>query len=462
MHDNTLAATLTRLGVDIELIPVYTPIRTDEENVSVDRVFFGGVNVYLQQRFPIFRYLPPLMDRILDQPWLLGWVTGRSAAVDPRFLGTLTLSMLRGERGHQRKEIRRLCRYLESAERPDLLVLTNVLIAGCLPEVKRILGVPVLVTLQGDDVFLDYLPEPHRSQAHAEIRRLVEHVDGFLVHSQYYLEHMAVYLGIPREKFRMVPLGIETRDFGAPASELPPRPPRPPCIGYLARLAPEKGLHVLVDAFLELRQKPGMETSQLRIAGWLGESHRPYAEAQFAKLRAAGATDVFRYAGELDRRGKIEFLRQLDVLSVPTTYREPKGLFVLEALAAGVPVVEPRHGAFPELLESTGGGCLVPPDDPAALAEVLHRLLTDEEQRQGYARAGQMAVHQRRNAETMARATLEVFRTTHGTYTTHGTHGRTTQSEALLGEMPYRELPSGRATPASLPESSRDGVGSRE
>jgi glycosyltransferase involved in cell wall biosynthesis len=416
MHDNTLAAALTRLGVDVELIPVYTPIRTDEENVSVDRVFFGGVNVYLQQRFPLFRYLPTLFDRVLDRPWLLRRLTGRSMAVDPRFLGALTVSMLWGERGHQRKETHRFCRYLKSLPRPNLMVLTNVLIGGCIPEIKRALEVPVLVTLQGDDVFLDYLPEPHRSEAHEEIRRLADAVDGFLVHSQYYLDHIAEYLGIPRAKFSLIPLGIETRDFaefctsGRAVSGLPSRPSRPPCIGYLARLAPEKGLHILVDAFLELRRKPGMDDCQLRIAGWLGESQRAYAEAQFAKLRASGAGDAFRYDGELDRRGKIAFLRQLDVLSVPTTYREPKGLFVLEALAAGVPVVQPQHGAFPELLKTTGGGCLVSPNDPVALASALYHLLTDEDQRRRFALAGLTAAHEHRNAETTARATLEVFR----------------------------------------------------
>jgi glycosyltransferase involved in cell wall biosynthesis len=419
MHDNTLAAALTRSGVDIQLLPVYTPIRTDEGNVSVDRVFFGGVNVYLQERFRLFRHLPPALDRILDQPRLLRWATSRATAVDPRFLGALTVSMLRGEHGHQRKEVRRLCRYLASAVRPNLVVLTNILIGGCIPYLKQTTQARVLVTLQGDDVFLDFLPEPHRADAIREIRRLVDHVDGFLVHSRYYANHMNQYLGIPAEKIHVVPLGIDCRDFAefyrlrqqVPAGDAPPHDnTRPPTIGYLARVAPEKGFHLLVDSFLQLRRRPGLQHARLRVAGWLGEHHRQYAEAEFAKLRAAVDQDAFQYLGEVDRGGKIEFLRQLDVLSVPTTYRDPKGLFVLEALAAGVPVVQPDHGAFPELIQATGGGCLTAPDDAEQLAVTLQALLTDHPRRRQYADAGLTAVHERHNADTMAQATLKILR----------------------------------------------------
>src|SRR5262249_9553575 len=133
---------------------------------------------------------------------------------------------------------------------------------------------------------------------------------------------------------------------------------RPPTVGYLARLAPEKGLHILADAFIRLRQMPGMQSARLKIAGWLGEQNRPYADSAFRRLREAGFGDVFEYLAEINRRGKLDFLGSIDVLAVPTTYQEPKGLFVLEALAAGVPVIQPDHGAFPEVLAETEGGLL--------------------------------------------------------------------------------------------------------
>jgi glycosyltransferase involved in cell wall biosynthesis len=292
-----------------------------------------------------------------------------------------------------------------------------MLIGGCVPSLKQAQGVPLLVTLQGDDIFLEGLPEPYRTQALNRIRELVAHVDEFIVFCRYYEGFMGRYFGIPPEKFHRVPLGIDTQRFGSTTAAAGGgdgrgghRPPRPATIGYLARLAPEKGLHLLVEAFLRLRERAGLGDARLHIAGWLGREHHRYAEAQFARLREAGLAGAYRYEGAIDGQRKAAFLQELDVLSVPTTYREPKGLYVLEALASGVPVVQPEHGAFPEMLAATGGGLLVPPEDPAALAAALERLLRDEPLRRRLGAEGQRAVQTRFAADAMGRAMLDIYR----------------------------------------------------
>src|SRR5207249_7617003 len=94
MHDNTLAAALTRLGHDVLLVPTYTPIRTDEIDVSQKRVFFGGINVYLQQKLSLFRHTPWFLDRLLDAPRLLRWVSRFAVKTQAAELGELTISML--------------------------------------------------------------------------------------------------------------------------------------------------------------------------------------------------------------------------------------------------------------------------------------------------------------------------------------------------------------------------------
>jgi glycosyltransferase involved in cell wall biosynthesis len=286
-----------------------------------------------------------------------------------------------------------------------VFVFSNVLTAGCVPELKQRFGVPVVVILQGDDIFLRDLPEPCQQQAIAEIRTLAEQIDGFLAHSRFYADKMSGYLGIPREKIHVVPLGIDTRDFEGIGIDGVPRAIRPPTVGYLARLAPEKGLHILADAFVLLRNMPGMEEARLRIAGWLGEHRRAYVEQVFAKLRSAGLKDAFEYVGEVDRRGKVEFLKSIDALSVPTTYEEPKGLFVLEALAAGVPVVMPEHGSFPETIVELGGGLLHRPGDARHLAEQLRELL---QHAIGISDARQRAL-QHRGSRSVAARTLEAL-----------------------------------------------------
>ena len=407
MHDNTLARGLTEIGVDVQLIPTYTPIRTDENDVSIDRVFFGGINIYLQQRMPLFRHLPGFLDRLLDSPWLIRRVAAGAVETSPKDLGALTVSMLRGSHGGQRKEIRKLCSYLKHHHRPKLVVLSNMLIGGCIPAMKSELNVPVLVTLQGDDIFLNDLIEPFKTRAFDEIRQLIPEVDGFIVNSRYYAEFMSGYFAIPADKMHIVPLGIDVDEF--PTAVPARQDDTAPTVGYLARLAPEKGLHHLVDAFILLRKMPGMKDAQLRIAGWLGKHRQAYADEQFAKLAAAGLGDAFHYAGSVDRSEKLAFLSSLSVLSVPTTYHEPKGLYVLEALAAGVPVVQPAHGAFPELIEATGGGIITAADDPQALALALHSILTDPPTRCELASRGHTAVHNQFNRLMMAKRMQELY-----------------------------------------------------
>ena len=270
LHDNTLARALTAMGAETTLIPTYTPIRTDEEDVSVDQVFFGGVNVYLQQKFFLFRYIPRFIDRFLDVPWLIRKVSSKGMEIKPKQLGALTVSMLRGKNGHQRKEVKRLCGWLRKSLKPDVVVLSNLLIGGCAPSIRTDLNIPVFATLQGDDIFLDDLVEPYRSQALSEMRSLVKSIDGFLVNSDYYGNLMSEMLEIPKEKIHVVPLGIDTTDFETIERSGEQRDSRR--VGYLARLSKEKGLHVLVDAFIQLKKRTGFEDVHLDIAGWRGST----------------------------------------------------------------------------------------------------------------------------------------------------------------------------------------------
>lgn len=429
LHDNTLVGALRRQSVDALLLPTYTPIRTDEEDVSANRVFFGGINVYLQQKYPFFRHLPKFLDGWLDWPWLIRWLARDAVGPGPEALGALAVSMLQGTHGHQAKEVDQLVHWLEKDFRPQLVGLTNILIGGCIPQLKRRLGVPVAVTLQGDDIFLDYLPEHHRREAIRWIREIARDVDAFVVYSRFYADHMRNYLGLDDTRFYQVPLGVHVGDFGSFAEPRRRDRGRPPTIGYLARLAPEKGLHLLVDAFLELRRDAWPQPPRLLIAGWLGKQHEPYAREQFRRLDAAGLGDAYTYRGTVDRAGKLQFLREIDVLSVPTTFLEPKGLYVLEALAAGVPVVQPSHGHFPELLASTGGGRLFAPGDVGELAEQLRGLLRDPDAAVELGMQGRDGVMRRHTADRMATETMLVYRDliqgprasgNHGEHEAHG------------------------------------------
>jgi glycosyltransferase involved in cell wall biosynthesis len=418
-HDNTLVATLIAQGHDALLVPTYTPIRTDEPDVSEKRIFFGGVNVFLEQHVPLFRHTPRAIDRLLNSRRLLQWAGRFAAKTRAEDLGDLTVSVLKGEHGYQAKEVTKLVDWLESEIRPEIVNLTNVLLSGLVHELKRRLKVPVLATLQGDDVFLEALPEEPKQKAMQLVRDHCREIDGFIATSAYYADFMSDYLSIPREKIHVVYPGLNLaghsplsggRQPAEPAEENSYSAPRPLTIGYFARICPEKGLHVLADAFLILKKMPDAPSCRFRVSGWLGEINRPFFDEIRDRLRRNGLQDSFDHVESPDHASKVRFLQSLDVLSVPTTYREPKGLYVLEALANGIPVVQPRHGSFPELIEKTGGGLLVNPNDPEDLARELKRLLTNRDLRRELGQRGKEAVHRDHSAAMMAERTLEVYR----------------------------------------------------
>jgi glycosyltransferase involved in cell wall biosynthesis len=405
LRDNALASELLRRGHDVVLSPLYTPTKTDEKNVSAEQIFFGGISVFLEQHAPLFRHTPKLLDRLWDSPFALKLASRRQIKVDAKSLGEMTVSMLRGERGHQAKEIEKLLDWLRVEKPFDVINIPYSLLISLAEPLKRELNVPVCCTLQGDDLFLDQLGEPHRTQSMDLIRSCSAHVDLFLPVSEYYRNYMPGYLGVPASKMRLVRLGINVADF----DRRPARTSHPFTIGYFARMAPEKGFHVLVDAYVRFRRLPGSDGSRLIAAGYLPPEHAAYLRHAQSTLESAGLGGEFQYRGETDRAGKVAFLHELDVLSVPATYQEPKGLFLMEAMACGVPVVQPRIGAFPEIVEKTGGGLIVDPT-PSALADGFAALKRDPELAASLGAAGAAGVREHYTVERMADQVELVYR----------------------------------------------------
>jgi len=406
IRDNSLVAGLTEQKWDVYLLPLYTPIRVDGADHSIDQLFFGGINVYLQQKVPFFRWLPAFLDRWLDSPTLVQRVASRALSVSASELGGLTLSMVKGEHGYQRKEVIRMVEWVRDFIKPELVCLTNLLVGGSIPALKRELGVPVMVTLQGDDLFLGELQEPWRTQVLGEMKRIAAEVDGFITFSAFYRDEMAALFEIPVEKFHLVPLGVVVEEFDKVLAARKKRPTGE-TIGYFARLSPEKGFDVLVDAFIELSERhPG---ARLRVGGWLSPKDEAFYAAQLAKLEAAGLSGRFARIEAPDAAGKHRFFEEVDLFCVPARYREPKGLYMLEAMACGLPVVGPNEGAFPEMIQGSGGGLLVIPGDFKDLAEKLGELLDDPTGAVSMGDSARRWVETEGSRRRMAAATGEVF-----------------------------------------------------
>ncbi len=372
MRDNALATELIRQGHDALMVPLYLPLQLDETSASPDTpTFFGGINVYLQEKFPIFRRTPRWLDSLFDSGALLKLVGKRQGDANSEVIGRTTFSMLQGEQGHQRKELKRLIAWLKTQEKPDAIWLSTMLLTGFAKELKRELGVPVLASLQGEDEFLDNLPKPWNRRSWEMIIERSGDVDLFISPSRFYTKLMAGRMRLKPEQLRMIPNGISVEGYGEPAP-----PPDPPVIGYLARMRKEKGLGLVVEAFMLLRKRSGFENVKLRVAGAMTAADEIYTAKLKAEIDTAGLTKDVEFLPNIDRGEKVRFLKSLTLLSVPATYPEAFGLYVIEAWAAGVPVVQPRHAAFTELLEGTNAGRLFEADRAEELASEWSQYLS--------------------------------------------------------------------------------------
>jgi len=405
LRDHALAVALRGLGHDVEVVPLYLPLFVEDPNVDPSQpVHMGGINLYLQQKLPALGAAPRFATKLLDAPGLLRWASARGNMTGAASHAEMALSMMRGEEGRQGREVERLAEWLAAEGAPEVFVLSNAMLLGMARTLERRLGAAIVCTLQGEAPFIDAFPEPLRSEAWRTLAERAAEVDAFVAVS-------ADYGGVMTERLQLDPMRVHVVHNGIPLEGLvtDERPdPDPPVVGYLARMCPDKGLATLVDAFIELHRRGRVPGLRLRAGGVLLAGDRPWLAGLEQRLAAAGLGGHVELLANVDREQKLELLHSLSVLSVPATYGESFGLYVLEALAAGVPVVQPRHGAFPEVLEATGGGLLCEPDDPVSLAEGLEALLLDRERARALGTAGRRAVSEHFTVERMARGVQDV------------------------------------------------------
>lgn len=406
MRDNALAKELIRLGHDATMVPMYLPLTLDETAAHESgRIFYGGINVYLQQKFSFFRHTPAWVDRLFDAGGLLRAVGRFSGMTGGAEIGELTHSMLLGEDGNQAKELAKLIDWLQADAKPHAVLLSTALLAGLARGLKKALDVPVLCSLQGEDSFLDTLAAPWKERCWGALADRARDVDRFVSASRYFGDLMTRRMKLQPEQVAIVPNGIEFTDF-----QVAVEPPSVPTIGYLARLIPLKGLGVVLEAFRLLKKRGRFANARLRCAGAMTAQDGAYVEEQRRQLEAEGLAGDVEFLPNVSREEKSEFLRSLTLFSAPAQYGEAFGLYLLEAFAAGVPVVQPRTGAYPEILEESGAGHLYERDTPEALADAWETLLADPARARALGAAGRRAVETEYSLGRMAERFLELTR----------------------------------------------------
>ena len=402
-RDDSLIRGLRARDHDVYVAPLYLPLSTEYEWAkTAPPIFYGAANLYVSHTIG---NPPRWAKRILDSKTILGIARRFAGSTDAGELGEITISMLKGEEGRETDELARLGAWLEEI-RPDIIHLSNGLLVGLAPDIRRRLDVPIVCSLQDEHTWLDSLSRASEREAAWDLLRAQSAaVDLFLPVSRYYEQFMTRRLGLSSDRMRAVPVGIDTAEFpmdrGDDTSE------GRQTIGYMSNMSPEMGFGLLADAFTILKQTGDFEHVDLAATG--GFSNHQYLRTVLHRLKKAGLGRHVRIAPSFQKSDRIRFLSDLSLVCVPVLEGEAFGTFILESLAAAVPVVEPKLGGFPELVEATGGGVLYQPNSASVLASTLSEALSRPKHLLEMGEAGRKAVHESYTIERMAAAMEAAF-----------------------------------------------------
>ena len=409
LRDYALVRALRKRGEDAMMIPLYLPPHNESTDSSQETpIFFGGIGVYLREHIPFLRNAPEWIDRLLDHPRMLRYAASREGSTNAATLGPMTLSMLKGCNGPHHKEYRRLVEWLAQQEKPDLIHISNALLLGLAPEIKRTLNVPIICSLQDEEPWVEAMHAPYNRLCWEAIAQCAASVDTFVSTSAWYADRMSARIGIPRSDIRVIHLGVEIDDASAPVEPSF----SPPTIGFLSRINPAQGFDLLIDAFITLKQEPALRDLRLRATGGCTQADRPFVDAIRSRLRTLGMEDALDIVPEFNKSQRDAFLRTISVLSVPVPGGEAFGIQLIEAMAQGVPVVQPRDGAYVEIVETTGGGILYDPAEPGALIKSLRALLCDPARAVALGKCGHASVMERFTMDRVAQDMANLYKTT--------------------------------------------------
>jgi glycosyltransferase involved in cell wall biosynthesis len=397
-------------GVTATAIPLYLPPEKAYIESGFDtNVFFGAISLYIREKIHFLEQMPSFMDKILDSPPLLKLAAKRAGTTRSEGLEDMTLSMIDGNHTTREREVERLVRYLLANGKPDVIHLSNALIIGLAKQIKQLLDVKIVCSLQNEDDWINDMAEPFQSTAWKMIGNESEYIDAFVSPSKYYKDFIAGKTGLPSEKIHVVPSGI---DIAASTQAVKSHPA--PAIGYFSRVNYHNGFDKLADAFIMIKKSEEYANLTLHICGGFTADDKPFIAEQIQKIKNTGFKSSVKIYPEFQGKSKEDFFNAIDVLSVPVRKYDGYGLYILESNAAGIPVVQPSTGAFPEIVMKTMGGVLYDPDTVEELAANIRMLLNDRERSYSMGRKGQATVMSEMTLEKMSEGLTSVYRSLAG------------------------------------------------
>lgn len=392
-------------NITASAIPLYLPPDETTVESGLDKnVFFGAISMYLREKVPFLKNMPAFLDKFFDSAPMLRMAAKRAGTTRTEGLEAMTLNMITGENAFPEKELQRLVDYLIKDGKPDIIHLSNALIIGLARQLKKKINVKIVCSLLNEDDWIDEMAEPFQSKAWKLIAREAHAVDAFITPSTYYKDLFILKTGIRDKNFHVIPLGFEPGDLVNVVQK-----ENGPSIGYFCRISSQNGFDKLVDAFIELKTTDHLPGLTLHVSGGYTGDDKPFIAEQIRKIKAGGLKSFIRIYPEFQGNGKQEFFSNIDVLSVPVRKHDGYGLYLLEANSAGVPVVQPATGAFPEIIERTTGGIVYFPDNVSELSAALMRMLKEKDLRSKLGRQGREKVLNEMSLEKMAEGLSGVY-----------------------------------------------------
>jgi glycosyltransferase involved in cell wall biosynthesis len=405
LRDSKIVAAMREHGYNVTKLPMYLPLFADEHDLNEIPVFYGAISIYLKLRYPFLRKAPVWFDRFLNSKPLLKIAARMAGSTRAKGLEEMTISMLLGEKGLQKEELERMVDWIAENCNPDVIHISNALLLGLAKRLKERLDVVIACSLQDEDTWVEPMKPEFRDKIWELMHERSEDVDAFIAVSGYYAGYMKDHMKLPAEKIHSVHIGIDPSDY-----RVVPVREKERCIGFISRMCHSNGLDILVDAFLELKTLPGFEDVTLLMTGGHTGDDTKYLKRLRKKIDRSCCGDAVFYHDDFDGPGRIEFFDRVSVISVPLREGYASGLFLLEAMASGVPVVQPELGAFPEIVNSTGGGITYPTNDPVTLAGALSSLLSDPARIEELSLAARKGVEEEFNIHSKTEKMIEIYR----------------------------------------------------
>jgi glycosyltransferase involved in cell wall biosynthesis len=373
-RDSTFLKALQQSGHDIIIVPMYLPLTTDHVNQYNVPIFYGAVNLYLKQMLPFLRRLPKFIQRFFNSSRVLRFAAHQSGSTNAAGLENMTVSMLKGEQGNQADDLQTMITWFKEHLQPDIIHLSNALLLGLAPKLKTSLNVRIVCSLQDEDEWLDEMPTASQEESYKLMAQNAAYVDQFISVSHYFSSLMQPRLNLPEQKIKVIYNGIDVQNYTSKTDA-----PLTHVIGYISKLNHLFGFDILVDTFIILKQKYGIANLKLLATGGLASYDKHFVHQQEQKLHFAGLSSQVEIIKDFNEEAKQRLFTEATILSVPSIRKEAFGMYLLEAFASGIPVIQPNYGAYPEIISTINGGMLYEPNDADQLAKTIHRLITNTE-----------------------------------------------------------------------------------